>query len=277
MPYTKAVLVTFTLLCVVPVMVLAQPVDCPTVVQSALNAVDQTCAATGRNQMCYGNLLLEAEPVVDAIDFTFEEVGDIADVAAVQRLQLSPLDVAAQEWGVVWMQLQANLPETLPGQNVSVLLFGDVEITSAVTADDPSLNPMQAFYFKSGIGIPGCEEVPESGILIQTPDGIEEKVALTVNEVAIELGSTAYLRAQPGEMTVSTLEGEVEIEAFDVRQIIPAGMWASIPLDEDYKASDVPDEPKPDQEDLSILPLSVFAREFELVPVPTAVTPSPGY
>jgi hypothetical protein len=35
-------------------------------------------------------------------------------------------------WGVALMRLQANIPETLPGQNVTFLLFGDVEIRNAV-------------------------------------------------------------------------------------------------------------------------------------------------
>jgi hypothetical protein len=272
---TKLLIILLTLFCI-PVMALAQVDQCPAVVQTALEAVDQSCQGTGRNQVCYGNLALEAQPQPEVSELQFEQVGDIADVAALQSLKLTALDVRTQEWGVAWMQLQANLPDTLPGQNVSVLLFGDVEVTNAVTSEEKDLTPMQAFYFRSGIGVPGCEEVPESGIIVQTPDELEEKVSLVVNEVNIELGSTAYLRAQPGEMTVSTLEGEAQIEAFGIRQIIPAGMWAKIPLDEDYKAANAPEAPKPETEDLSILPLSAFEREFELVPVATQ-TPTPVY
>ena len=32
------------------------------------------------------------------------------------------------------MKLQANLPDTLPGQNVTFLMFGDVQVTNAVTS-----------------------------------------------------------------------------------------------------------------------------------------------
>src|SRR5690606_20836366 len=35
-------------------------------------------------------------------------------------------------WGVALMQIQANLPDTLPGQNVTFLLFGDVTIEEEV-------------------------------------------------------------------------------------------------------------------------------------------------
>ena len=61
------------------------------------------------------------------------------------------------------MQLQANLPDTLPGQNVTFLLFGNVEIENAVVGDSEAtpeagdgdfapLTTMQAFYFTSSVG-----------------------------------------------------------------------------------------------------------------------------
>ena len=40
------------------------------------------------------------------------------------------------EWGVSLMQLQANLPDTLPGQNVTVLLFGDVTLQPALASNE---------------------------------------------------------------------------------------------------------------------------------------------
>jgi len=41
------------------------------------------------------------------------------------------------EWGVSLMRLQAGLPDTLPGQNVTFLLFGDVAIQNAVDYEPP--------------------------------------------------------------------------------------------------------------------------------------------
>ena len=34
------------------------------------------------------------------------------------------------EWGIAIMGLQANLPDNLPGQNATIVLFGDVEIAN---------------------------------------------------------------------------------------------------------------------------------------------------
>jgi uncharacterized protein YraI len=108
--------------------VLAQT-DCPAIVQTALHTVDDACSTTGRNQVCYGNIFLKATPQ-DGTTLAFEKSGDIADVAGLKALQLSSMSLTDKSWGVALMKLQANLPNTVPGQNVTVLLFGNVEIDS---------------------------------------------------------------------------------------------------------------------------------------------------
>ncbi len=112
--------------------VLAQADTCVSYVQQALAAVDEACAAIGRNQACYGNVALSATPREGVGDFTFEQAGDLANIADLQTLRLRQLDLEANVWGVALMKLQANLPDTLPGQNVTFVLFGDVEIENAV-------------------------------------------------------------------------------------------------------------------------------------------------
>src|SRR5688572_3497666 len=102
----------------------AAQADCPTIVQTALDATDAACEGTGRNQACYGNIDLSAVPQEGIPQFDFDAPGDIIDVAGVRTLELEPLDETIDIWGIALMQLQANLPETLPGQNVTFLLFG---------------------------------------------------------------------------------------------------------------------------------------------------------
>jgi Bacterial SH3 domain len=123
--------IVFGVLCLVfaPLVALAQ--DCPTIVNAALSAVDSACSGTGRNQVCYGNIHLNATPQ-DGKTLTFEKSGDIADVADLKALELSSMSLTDESWGVAMMKLQANLPDTVPGQNVTVLLFGNVQIDSTV-------------------------------------------------------------------------------------------------------------------------------------------------
>jgi uncharacterized protein YraI len=236
---------------------------CATIVQAALQTVDELCSATSRNQACYGNLTLEAEPQPDVTNLKFDAPGDIADVTDISALRLSALDETSQEWGVSLLRLQANLPDTLPGQNVTMLLFGNVEITPDTSASDAA--PLQAFFLKTGTGDAPCEAAPDSGVLVQTPAGAAT-IQLRVNKVNITLGSTAYLQAQADEtLVIIVVEGEAAVTAFEETQTVPAGAKVEVPLDEDLVASGPPSEPEPYAEaDVQALPVSLLARDIEI-------------
>jgi hypothetical protein len=100
---------------------------CPAFVEVALAEIDQACSGTGRNQACYGNIAVNVD-AREGASFTFEQRGDLAEVLDIDTMTLAALDVLGEVWGVTLMKLQANIPGTLPGQNVTFLLFGDVEI-----------------------------------------------------------------------------------------------------------------------------------------------------
>lgn len=324
---------------------------CPAIVQAALAMADQLCASIGRNQACYGHVLIQAEPKPDAVGFAFDGLGDVVDVAALHSLRLSAMDLDSGAWGVALMRIQADLPATLPGQNVTLLLFGNVTITSAeeaaagaqmevavrdgtVVVDAPSLagvpladplaattltadgrtadglwlrvrlpdgrpgwvmgvmvsspgdfsalpvveetagdaagvtfGPMQAFYFASGFGDAACVEAPESGLLVQTPEG-GGPITLWVNGATLQLGSTAYLQAQAaGEMTINILEGQGQVTALGQTQAVPAGARVRVPLDENLAASGPPTPPEPyDLAALQALPLGNLERQVVVAP-----------
>jgi hypothetical protein len=256
--------------------VLAQATDCSAIVKQAMAAVQTSCAATGRNQACYGYVSLEATAREGVPNFTFAKAGDLASVADLASLQLNALDSVKNTWGIVLMKLQANLPDTLPGENVTFLMFGDVQITNAVpstastpnvTADATALQPMQAFYFKTGIGQTHCAGAPADGLLIQTPKGAGQ-ISLRANNVDIQLGSTAYLQAQPGaNMSVKVVEGKGHLTAGGKTVVIPAGSGVNIPIDEDLNASGEPSDPEPyDASELGDLPVDYLPDEIEVAP-----------
>jgi len=58
--------------------------------------------------------------------------------------------------------------------------------------------PMQAFYFSSGANDPAFSQLPANGLLIQTPEGVGE-VQLLINEINVQLGSTVFFQAHPGQ------------------------------------------------------------------------------
>ena len=73
---------------------------------------------------------------------------------------------------------------------------GDFSTLHVVQPGQPQFGPMQAFYLTTGIGDAGCNEAPESGVLIQTPEGVSE-VTFNINGVDVAMGSTVLFQAQP--------------------------------------------------------------------------------
>jgi uncharacterized protein YraI len=320
---------------------------CEQVVQTALEQANEVCTGTGRNQACYGHTSLIAQPQSRFEPFNFDEAGDIINVTQLKSLRLSPMDVTTGTWGVAMMSLQANLSEENPAENVTLVLFGDVEIDNAIaaptamdvtvrssgnanvrrepsdngfvlgtlapgqivnatgrTADstwfyidfpgadergwinsqlidapgeanelnvmNPSLieyGPMQAFYVRTGDQNSTCEEAPNDGLLIQTPEGAGE-VRLWINEVKIRLGSTIFIQAPPNQnMSISTLEGEAHVEAFGVEQTAVAGTTVSVPLDIDSKPMAPPKPPERYTEEVvNHLPVENLEEVITVVP-----------
>ncbi|MCU0463468.1 MAG: SH3 domain-containing protein [Anaerolineae bacterium] len=105
---------------------------CGEMVRLALQTAGDACQATGRNQVCYGHVSGALIPRSEAQSVAWEQVGDTASLTAIEGFTLSPLDETTDQWGVAVMQVQASLPDTLPGQNVTMVLFGDVTIEDAV-------------------------------------------------------------------------------------------------------------------------------------------------
>lgn len=213
---------------------------CPSTIQEALESVGDICQPTNSNEVCYGNVELTAYTETDTELNDFDSPGDIADLISVERLTLG-VDIASGEWGAALMRVQANLPDSLPGQNITLLLFGEAQLDPTLPDDT---NDIIAFSFQSGIGDAPCREAPESGLLIQTPEGIG-KLTLNINQVDIALGSTAYLQAQPNdEMRVSVIAGEAEVTAQGVTQVVKSGNVTRIELDDDGNANSEPSEPE---------------------------------
>ena len=124
---------------------------------------------------------------------------------------------------------------------------------------------MQAFYFRSGMNDAPCQEAPNSGLLIQTPEG-EAEVTLLMNEANIQLRATAYVQAQAGEnMTVYVIEGEATIEADGEERTLISGTSLTVPLNADGEVDGPPTEPEPyDMTQLQALPVNLLDRPVDV-------------
>ncbi|GAB4512582.1 MAG: hypothetical protein OHK0046_12350 [Anaerolineae bacterium] len=254
------------LLTVAPVV--AQIGDCPAIVQQVLENLDDICAATERNEACYGNLAMEAIPRPAAEEFQFETVGDIEEVVDIASLRLSPLVEESDAWGVALMRLQANLPDAISGQSVTFILFGDVEIINAVPETSTTARPMQAFYLRTGVGDSSCAEAPESGLLVRTPEGVGE-VNFSVNGVDVALGSTVFFQAQPGQSLIArAYEGSAALETADGIFPVIAGAQRSIPMTADLLPAGPAEEMEPYEVDetVSLPPFRVVRENIRVRP-----------
>ncbi|MBI1277292.1 MAG: hypothetical protein GC179_04105 [Anaerolineaceae bacterium] len=286
--------------------------SCPTLVKQALVAVGNNCAGLGRNSACYGFNRVNATFSEAVNDDFFSKPSDQTNLKSLQSIDTAALNNALNEWGVAVMSVQANIPNSLPGQAISFILLGDVSVDNAVPADQAvapaenpiavttvnqsnirtlpttnsnvigsvaggsalsadainpskdwlrvvfndktpgwinrslitsegdldslpvfannSLTPMQAFYFKTGIGAPACNKSPDV-LVVQDPDKVA--VDITANGASIRISSTIALRLVEGnKMQIITVHGQAKVNGV----IIPIGYLTTVQLSDDGKS-----------------------------------------
>ncbi|RMG80029.1 MAG: SH3 domain-containing protein, partial [Chloroflexi bacterium] len=109
---------------------------CPALVEQALSAMDDNCGGLERNSACYGYNQVSATFLEEVSEDFFTQPSDRTTVSILAKLTTSPLNLETNEWGVAVMSLQANVPNTLPGQAVTFILLGDAELENAVEPED---------------------------------------------------------------------------------------------------------------------------------------------
>ncbi len=105
---------------------------CPDLVTDALRSLDSVCAGLERDAACYGYNRVDAIFWTPQTQARFSQPADRAALIDLQTIATAPLDLAANRWGLVLLNVQADVPETLPGQAVTFLLMGDVTLQNAV-------------------------------------------------------------------------------------------------------------------------------------------------
>lgn len=195
--------------------------SCQVLIDRALQASGDSCGGTSSNQVCYGNITIQAELVENATQ-RFSERGDIIAVTELRRLSASPLDLNKDEWGIAVFKLLANLPRSLPGQTVTMVVFGNADL------ENTSGN-LESFYFTSELGQITCQKVPFDGLMINAPDG--GGVRFTINGAELTLLGDASIRAiKNGPMEVTIFEGFGRLAANGEEQYFGAGQKVSVQL-----------------------------------------------
>jgi LysM repeat protein len=196
----KLVGLTLLLLLGTVVIVQAQAETCPAIVEEALTPLGELCNPLDRNSACYGATMVESTTFTEPrpADF-FAAPGDRAELGLLREIHPKPLDVATNTFGVAVLNLQANLPNTVPGQAVIFLLSGNARLTNEVPQDSTRASPFQSFYFLPGLGQSECYEA-EPMLTIQTPGNIT--VTITLNGALTEMSPGTLLTITPTVCTI---------------------------------------------------------------------------
>ena len=223
---------------------------CEELIANALDVSDKGCREIRSNQVCYGNHLLITE--IDGPADAFRVKGDVLGVESLHTLKASPLDLINEEWGVAVFRLKANMEGTIPGQNVTFLVFGNTDIEN-------QSGDMTAFYFSTGIGGITCRGVSFDGLQIEMDDGAGFE--FIANGVEISLYGDAVLVARPGgELDITLANGRAEVTSDGVTQEMSAETSVSIPIDENLEATGPPTE----VEEVSGEQASLLCQLFEI-------------
>lgn len=167
---------------------------CPVLVNRALSHVGNNCASMDRNSVCYG---FEDVSALFTDESQLLHPADRAELSALASLKTMPFDEATEKWGISVLNLQANLPNTLPGQSVRVLLLGDVRIE---------------------------EETEPSQVLVLPEEAIEVTPKADETEVF----------AAPLDYGVTALETVAQVDADEMLLadgLSPTGQWVRITLE----------------------------------------------
>ncbi len=119
--------------------------SCPTLVKQALVAVGNNCGGLSRNSACYGFNRVNATFSESVNEGFFSKPSDQTGLKTLQSIDTAALNDTTKEWGVAVMSVQANIPNSLPGQAISFILLGDVSVENAVPADQavaPATTPI---------------------------------------------------------------------------------------------------------------------------------------
>jgi hypothetical protein len=136
---TLAVLIVVgVLLVVMPLAGLAQSDAglCPALVEQALSELGQNCDLLDRNSACYGYNRVNATFTQEQPVEFFSVPADRTELTNLKTIETVPLNVDESYWGIAVLNVQANVPNTLPGQAVTFLLLGDVSVENAVAPED---------------------------------------------------------------------------------------------------------------------------------------------
>jgi hypothetical protein len=226
-----------------------QQANCQVLINEAMRSAGTSCDKISGNSVCYGNFTLQSQ-LVSGSTASFSQRGDIIMIQDLKQLSASPLNIGNHQWGIAIFKVLANLPRSLPGETVTLMLFGNT------TLDNQS-NNLEAFYFSSQLGQVVCDKVPFDGLKIDIPEG--SGVQLNINGTELTLTGSLY-------------SGSGKIVSNGQEQYFGAGQKVSVTLggDNGMQAISPPSAPvplSPDEMQIACTLYGKYCSAAEITPV----------
>lgn len=165
-------------------------------------------------------------------------------------------------------------------------IAGGIETVPIVDVNTPAPTPipqqrpeftnMQAFIVSTRDVDPSCVDAPNSGLLLQSPDGLSSRVRTRINKVLIEFNGTLFIRSQPnGNFSAIVLEGEARFIADDFRSEAVMGQEVTVRMDGQSQAVSAPVPDSYDPLLIRNLPANLLGRLVALPEVDVAAAVEP--
>ncbi len=204
----------FTLLYVGYTQITAQDTStCPGMIQQALETVGDNCGGLNRNSACYGYNSVMASFSQPQPEGYFTQPSDRAGLTDLEGITTSPIDQQLNQWGIALMSVQANLPDTLPGQSVVFMVMGGTQVENAVPPED-------AFQTTGIVNVAlqiGADLYFEPALSAQVVGNVPMGTALTADAVS-EDGQWVRVVYQgtPGWVTRQVIGAEADLSTLSV-------------------------------------------------------------
>lgn len=169
--------------------------------------------------------------------------------------------------------LRVNIPDSSDLGWVSaevVTVEGNIGTLTVVDVASPYYRPFEVFQLLTrDAGL--CGGVLRGGLLIQSPN-IEIPTRFIMNGLVFQVAATAYLHTHDADtLTISVLDGWVEVEAEDTSLYVPAGTQVLLSLNDDGQVTALPAAPTPySDEEMALLPVNNLPRRVRVAASLTA-------
>lgn len=190
---------------VVGIIVAQDVLQCDELIENFLEELDENCSEFDMNNACYGLNTLTAE-FLNADDLPqdyFTKPADIAELLEMSNMTTTVFDPDEPEWGIAVLNIQANIPNTIPGQAVKVLLMGGMELENGVEPDEAFISERSVSLTLAENGVVRYFPRSDSDFVQNIPTGADILAdARSTNGLWVRVAYDDI----PGWIAVSTLE-----------------------------------------------------------------------